>query len=179
MVFKCCHNIRNQPVSTAGPSPSSFHDITTIGTHHHLGEILKDVFSYVFSRQYCIWIKQHRQILFFPLPDWFLFVLTRTSLYIQLQQVFLFIINLRILSFSQVRFSLCPIQILKHFSLPQHLPTPTTNNITILLPIPTGKEPAYLECLIGSILNILFQQIYPAHYRPTISESAVQSWMRA
>ena len=48
MVFKCLHNIRNQPVSTAIPSPSSFCDITTIGKHQHLGEILKYVLSYVF-----------------------------------------------------------------------------------------------------------------------------------
>ena len=42
-------------------------------------------------------------------------------------KVFLFILNLRILSFSQVRFKLCPIQFLKHFTLPQHMPTQTTN----------------------------------------------------
>ena len=49
MVFECRHNIRNQPVSTTIPSPSSFRDITTIRKHQHLGEILKDVFSYVFQ----------------------------------------------------------------------------------------------------------------------------------
>ena len=48
IVFECRHNIRNQPVSTAILSPSSFRDITTIGTFQHLGE----VFSFVFSRQY-------------------------------------------------------------------------------------------------------------------------------
>ena len=41
-VFECCHNIRNQPVSKAIPPASSFRDITMIGTHQHLGEILKD-----------------------------------------------------------------------------------------------------------------------------------------
>ena len=97
----------------------------------------------------------------------------------QLQQVFLFIINLRILSFSQVGFSLCPIQILKHLNLPQHLPTPTTNNITILLPIPTGKEATYLEYLIDSILNIASEPTYPAHYQAKNSESVVQPWIRA
>ena len=110
---------------------------------------------------------------------WFSFVLTTTSFYVHLRQVFLFIINLRILSFSQVRFSLCPIQILKPFSLPQHLLTPIINNITILLAIPTGKEPTYLEYLIDSILNIVSQPTYPAHYQPKNSESVVQTWIRA
>ena len=48
MVFKCRHSIRNQSVSTAIPSPSSFHHITTIRKHKHLGKILTYVFSYVF-----------------------------------------------------------------------------------------------------------------------------------
>ena len=48
MVFECRHNIQNQTASTAIPSPSSIRDITTIGKHQHLGEILKYVFSYVF-----------------------------------------------------------------------------------------------------------------------------------
>ena len=49
MVFECRHNIRNQPVSTTTPSPSSFRDITTTRKHLHFGEILKYVFSYVFQ----------------------------------------------------------------------------------------------------------------------------------
>ena len=48
MVFECRHNIWNQPVSTAIPSPSLFRDITTIRKHQHLGEILKYVLSYAF-----------------------------------------------------------------------------------------------------------------------------------
>ena len=56
MVFERRHNFPNLPVSTVIPSPSSFRDITTIGTYQHLGEILKDAFSYIFSRQYCIQI---------------------------------------------------------------------------------------------------------------------------
>ena len=69
MVFECCHNIRNQPVSTAIPSPSSFRDITTIGAYQHLGEILKDVF-FVFLKT--VWhvdkhSTQHRHILVYPL----------------------------------------------------------------------------------------------------------------
>ena len=116
---------------------------------------------------------------FIPSQHWFSFVLTRTSLYVQLQQIFLFIINLRILSFSQARFIFCPIQTLKHFSLPQHLPTPTTNNTTILLLIPTGKEPTYVEYFIDSILDIVSQQAYPAHYQSKNSESTVQHWIRA
>ena len=110
---------------------------------------------------------------------WFSFVLTTASLYVHLRQVFLFVINLRILSFCQVRFSLCPIQILKDLSPPQHLLTPTTNNITILLPIPTGKEPTYLAYLIDSILYIVSQPTYPAHYQPENSESVVEPWIRA
>ena len=70
-------------------------------------------------------------------------------------------------------------QILKHFSLPQYLPTPTTNNIIILLLISTGKEPKYLEYLIDSILNIGSQPTYPSHYQPKSSESVVQPWIRA
>ena len=48
MVLECHHNIWNQTVSTAIPTPSSFRDITTIRKHQHLGEILKYVLSYVF-----------------------------------------------------------------------------------------------------------------------------------
>ena len=49
MIFECRHNIRNQPVSTTIPSPSSFRNISTIRKHRHFGEILKHVFSYVFQ----------------------------------------------------------------------------------------------------------------------------------
>ena len=79
---------------------------------------------------------------------------------------FLFIINLGILSFSQVKFSLHPIQVLKHLSLPQHLPTTLTNNTTMLLHILIGKESKFFEYFIGIILKTEFQQIYPAHYQP-------------
>ena len=48
MAFECRHNIQNQTASTAIPSPSSIRDISAIGKHQHLGEILKYVFSYVF-----------------------------------------------------------------------------------------------------------------------------------
>ena len=44
IVFECRHNIRNQPVSTAVSFPNSFCDITTIETHQHFGNILKDIF---------------------------------------------------------------------------------------------------------------------------------------
>ena len=115
---------------------------------------------------------------FIASQDWFSFVLTITRLYVQLQQVFLFINNLRILSFNQVIFSRCAIKILKHFSLQRHLPTSHTNNATILLHIPTGKEPRYLEYLIDIILNIVSQQTYPAHYQPKNSEWTVQPWIR-
>ena len=69
MAFECRHNIRNQRVSTAIPSPSSFRDITTLGTHQHLGEILKGVFFVFFFKT--VWhvdrhSTQYRQILFYP-----------------------------------------------------------------------------------------------------------------
>ena len=56
------------------------------------------------------------------------------------------------------------------------MPTLPTNNTTILLPIPTGKESAHLEFVIDIILNIEVQQTYHAHYQPKNSESTVQSW---
>ena len=102
---------------------------------------------------------QHRQILFYLLLAWFLLVHLRTSLYIQWQQIFLFIINLRILSFSQVRFSLRPIQFLKHLGLPQPLPTPPTNSTTSLLSNFTGKESASLEYLIDITFNPYHEQV--------------------
>ena len=48
-VFECRHNIRNQPVSTTIPSPSSFRDITMIRKHQHFGEILKYFFLMFFK----------------------------------------------------------------------------------------------------------------------------------
>ena len=48
-VFECRHNIRNQPVSTTIPSPSSFRDITTIRKHQHFREILKYFFLMFFK----------------------------------------------------------------------------------------------------------------------------------
>ena len=48
-VFECRHNVRNQPVSTTIPSPSSFSDITTIRKHQHFGEILKYFFLMFFK----------------------------------------------------------------------------------------------------------------------------------
>ena len=78
---------------------------------------------------------------------------------------FLFIINLSILGFSQVGFSLRPKQVLKHLGHTQHLPTPPINNTTILFAILIGKESASLEYLIDTILKIEFQQIYLAHHQ--------------
>ena len=102
------------------------------------------------------------------------FIFTRKNKFFQ------FIINLKILNFSQVEFSLHPIQIPKHLGLPQHLPTPPINNTTIPLPTLTGKESASLEYLIDSItFKTEFQQIYPAHYQPKNSELTVQPWIRA
>ena len=156
MVFECRHNIPNQPVSTAIPSPNSFRDITTKGTHQHFGKILKDIFFRFFLQdsmaQYVIFTHKNK--------------------------FFLFIINLRILSFSRVGFSLSSIKVPKHYGLPQHLSTPPTNNTILLLLTPTGNESASLEYLIDTIFKIEFQQIYLAHYQPKNSELTVELWIR-
>ena len=44
MVFECRHNIRNQPLSTAIPSPSSLRDITMLRKYHHLGDTFFPMF---------------------------------------------------------------------------------------------------------------------------------------
>ena len=109
--------------------------------------------------------KAHRQTL-----------LALIFIFTHINKFFLFIINPGILSFSQIVFSLHPIQDPKHLRLPEQLPTPPTNNTTILLPTLTDKDPA---SLIYIIFKTAFQQIYPAHYRPKNSESTVQPWIRA
>ena len=169
IVFECRHSIRNQLVSTEIPSPNSFIDITTIETHQHFGKILKDIFVDFSSGQYGTSTnKTHRQTL-----------LALIFIFIHIHKFFLFIINPRILSFSQIVLSLHPIQNPKHLGLPHQLPTPPTNNTTILLPTLTDKCPASPLYLIYIIFNIAFQQIYPAHYLPKNSESTVQPWIRA
>ena len=115
----------------------------------------------------------HRPIILYPLLA-LVFIFTHKN------KFFLFISNLRILSFSQVGFSLCFIQVSKHLGFPQHLSTPSTNNTTILLPNLTGKKSAPLEYFIDNIIfKIEFQQIYPAHYQPKNSKLTVQPWIRA
>ena len=59
MIFECCHNIRNQPISTAIPSPHSFHDNTLIVTYQHLGKILKDIFFIFFQDIMSLRYTQH------------------------------------------------------------------------------------------------------------------------
>ena len=54
IIFECRHNIRNQPVSTTIPSPSSFRNITTIRKQQQFGEIFKYVLFLCFPRQYHI-----------------------------------------------------------------------------------------------------------------------------
>ena len=125
-MFECRHNIRNQPVSTAIPSPNLFRDITTTETQQHFGKILKDIFFDFSSRQYDTPTdKAHRQTL-----------LALILIFTHISKFFLFIINPRILSFSQIVFSLYPLRDPNHLhlSLPQQLPTPPTSNTTILLP---------------------------------------------
>ena len=89
------------------------------------------------------------------------------------KKFFLFIIYRRILSFSQIGFTLHPLSVLMHLGLPQHLPTLPTNNATILLPTLIGNESASLEYLIDIIFKTEFQQIYPAHIQPKNSELTV------
>ena len=79
MVFECRHNIWNQLVSTAIPSPNSFRDITTTGTHQNLRKILKCIFFWFFSRQYGTYIDTvHTQILFYSLLA-LVFILTHKN----------------------------------------------------------------------------------------------------
>ena len=44
IVFECCHNIRNQPVSTTIPFPRPFCNSATTETHRHFDKILIDIF---------------------------------------------------------------------------------------------------------------------------------------
>ena len=138
-----------------------------------LVKFLKIFFSF-FSTQYGTQRDTaHRQILIYPLLA-LVFICSRKN------KFFLFIINLRILNFSQVGFSLRFIQVPQHLGLPQHLPTPPTNNTIILLPNLTGKKSASLEYLIGNIIiKIEFQQIYLAHYQPKNFEMRVQPCIKA
>ena len=169
IVFEYHHDIRNQHVSTAIPSPNSFRDVTTIETHQHFGKILKDIFIDFSSRHYGTSTnKAHRQT-----------ILALIFIFTHINKFFLFIINPRILSFSQIVFSLHPIQDPKHLGLPQQFPTPPTNNTTTLLPTLIDKDPASPLYLIYTIFKIVFQQIYPAHYLPMNSESTVQPCIRA
>ena len=157
-----------EPVSTAIPSPYSFRDITTIQTHQHFGKILKDIFFNFSSRQYGTPTnKAHRQTL-----------LALIFIFTHINKFFLFIINPRILSFRQIVF-IHPMQDPKYLCLPQQLPTPPTNNTTILLPTLTDKDPASPLYLTYIIFKIAFQQIYPVHYLPKNSELTVQPWIWA
>ena len=174
LVFESCHNIRNQPVSTAIPSPSSFRDITTIGKHQHLGEILKDVFFLCFLRQYCIQINTAK-----ALPA-LVFIRTHKNQFICTVTT----------SFSvhycpkNFEFQSGQIQVLSH-TIPKALYPPTTyahpnhQKYDLLHPISTGQEATYLEYLIGSILNIVSQKTYHTHYQLKNSLPAVQYWIRA
>ena len=158
MVFECRHNIRNQSVSMVISSPISFHDITTIRKHQHFRKIFKDILFIFFNIVWHLDRQAHRQILLYLLLA-LVFIFTCKN------KFFLFIINLRILSFSQFGFRLCSIQVPKHLGFPQHLPTPLTNNTAVLLPTITGKKSTSLEYLIDNItLKIEFQQIYPAQF---------------
>ena len=170
MVFECRHNLRNQHVSTAIPSPSSFRDITTIRKHQHLGETV----FLCFLRHYCIQLNTTQK-----LPA-LVFIRTHKNQFIcAVATSFSVHQQPKNSEFYSGRIQPLHHTNLKHFSLPQHLPTPTTYNITILLPIPTGKEPTYLEYLIDSTLNIVSKPTYPAHYQPKDSGSVVQPYIRA
>ena len=107
MVFECHHNIWNLPVSTAVPSSNSFRDITAIGTHQHLGKILKDIF---FSRQYISNLHRYSTQLniILSLLSIGFHSYTKEVCMFSSNKFLLFIINLRILSFRPVGFSLSP-----------------------------------------------------------------------
>ena len=90
----------------------------------------------------------------------------------------LFIINLYILSSSQVGFSFHLKEVTKHLhlSLPQHFHTASTNLITIILPNLTGKKSASVEYIIDHIIfKIKSQQICCAHYQPKTSQLTVHN----
>ena len=146
MIFECR---RNQPVSTAISSPNSFRDITTIRTHQNLGKILKDIF-FVFVKT--VWhVDRHStqpNIILFAICISFHSYTQELVCMFSCNKFFLFIINLRILSFSQVGFSLRPIQVLKHLGLPQLCLLHPPNNTTILLPTLIRKESASLNILL-------------------------------
>ena len=181
MVFECRQNIRNQPVSTAIPSTNSFCDITTLGTLQHLGKIFKDISRFFFIFQDSMALIQTRtqeSIILSSLIIGFHSYTQELVCVFSSNKFFLFIINLRILSFSHVRFSLRPIQVLKHLGLPQHLPTPPINNRTIDLPILTGKESASLGYFIDIIFKTELQQVCPAHNHTKNSELTVQPRIR-
>ena len=142
MVFQCRHNIRNQPVSTTIPSQSS--TITTIRKHQPFGEIIKCVFSYVFPDNLTYSYTQHRHS-----QHWFSFVLTRTSLYVQLLQVCLPIIYPRILNLSLVRFRSSNTSISHNICPPR---PPTTQPPSSPFPLIKSQHTEYL---IPSILITL------------------------
>ena len=156
MVFDCRHNIWNQTVFTAIPSLNLFHNITVTRTHQHLGKILKDIFFgfffFFFKAEWHLGghCTQANNILS-PLSIDF-HSSTQELNYIYC--IVLFIINLRILSFSQVRFSLRLIQVFKRLGHPKHLLTPPTNNTAIFLPTLIDKESAYLESLSDIIFKV-------------------------
>ena len=132
MVFECRHDIQNQPVSTTIPSPSSFRNITTLRKHSISVRFLNTFFLMFFKT--VSQIAQHSigtpSIGFHSYPQELVYVCS----------YYKFVCPL----FTQEFWVLGQIQILKCCSLPQHLPTPMTYNITTLLPISTNKEPTYL-----------------------------------
>ena len=116
----------------------------------------------------------HANIILFPLSIGFHSYSQELVCMFSSNKFFLFVINLRISSFSQVLFNFRSIQAIKHLGLTQHLLTLPTNNITILLPTLIDKESVSLEYLIDIVFKIEFQQFYPAHCQPKSSEFTVQ-----
>ena len=106
MVFECRNNIRNQPVSTTISSPNSFRNITTIGTHQHLGKVLKEIFFGT------VWhLDRHStqaNIILSSLSIDFHSYTQELVCMFSSDKFFLFITQLRILSLSQVGFTLHP-----------------------------------------------------------------------
>ena len=140
MVFESRHNIQNQPLSTAIPSPTSFRETSPRQEHISIWiRFLKTFFQDSMGLRH----STQANIILSLLSIGFHFYTQKLVYMLISNKFFLFSINLRILSFSQVGFSLHPMQVLKHLGLPHHLPTTSTNNTTILLPTLIGKESAF------------------------------------
>ena len=113
----CRHNIRNQPLSTTIPFQVNS---ATSQQQKHINisaRFLQTFFFDFFQDSMALQKTRHKN-----------------SIFTHINTFFLFIINPRILSFSQIVFNLRPIYDPRQVGLPQQLPTPPTNYTINLLP---------------------------------------------